>query len=204
VRRPGVPARSAPTYEESLLPLRPTSPTSRPGLVNFTELASGTEFAVFQSAVDSGGAIEGLVVPGGAGFSRKEIDDLTETVKQLGAKGLVSIAFSADPATASEEEVRSPVLRHLGLERARRFGAHAGANAGDLLLIVAGVGGIGMKEAGSVHRVRPALDALRRTLAAKLDLADPNTLQFFFVVDFPLVEWNEDERRCDSTTCSPR
>jgi aspartyl-tRNA synthetase len=56
-----------------------------------------------------------------------------------------------------------------------------------------------MKEAGSVHRVRPALDALRRTVAAKLELADPNTLQFFFVVDFPLVEWNEDEKRWDST-----
>jgi aspartyl-tRNA synthetase len=91
------------------------------------------------------------------------------------------------------------VLRHLGLETARKLAERAGAGNGDLLLIVAGVGGIGMKEPGSVHRVKPALDALRRTLAARLELADPNTLGFFFVVDVPLVEWNEDEKRWDAT-----
>ena len=61
----------------------------------------GTEFAVFRSAVESGGAVEGICVPGGASFSRREIDDLTETVKTMGARGLVSIAFEADPRVAT-------------------------------------------------------------------------------------------------------
>ncbi|HEY7268800.1 MAG TPA: aspartate--tRNA ligase, partial [Dehalococcoidia bacterium] len=188
------------TYEECLRRFGSDKPDLRYGLelANFTDLVGETEFAVFKSAAESGGSIEGICVPAGAEFSRKEIDDLTETVKQLGARGLVSIAYLADPATATEEQVRSPVLRHLGLERAKAFAQRAGAKDGDLLLIVAGVGGIGMKEPGSVHRVRPALDALRRALAARLNLADPNTLMFSFVVDFPLVEWNEDDRRWDS------
>jgi aspartyl-tRNA synthetase len=189
------------TYEECLRRFGSDKPDLRYGLelVDFTDLCAGTEFAVFKSAVDSGGSIEGICVPGGSEFSRREIDELTETVKQLGARGLVSIAFLAAPETATEEQVRSPVLRHLGLETARKLAARAGAGNGDLLLIVAGVGGIGMKEPGSVHRVKPALDALRRALAAKLDLADANTLRFFFVVDVPLVEWNEDENRWDAT-----
>ncbi|HXH23392.1 MAG TPA: aspartate--tRNA ligase [Dehalococcoidia bacterium] len=189
------------TYEECMRRFGSDKPDLRYGLelVDFTDLCAGTEFAVFKSAVESGGSIEGICVPGGAQFSRREIDELTETVRQLGAKGLVSVAFLANPASATEDQVRSPVLRHLGLETARRLAARAGAGMGDLLLIVAGVGGIGMKEPGSVHRVKPALDALRRALAAKLNLADPNTLRFFFVVDVPLVEWNEDEKRWDAT-----
>jgi len=189
------------TYEECMRRFGTDKPDLRYGLelVDFTDLAAGTEFGVFRSAVESGGSIEGIRVPGCASFSRKEIDELTEVVKQLGARGLVSIAFHADPEKATEDDVRSPVLRHIGLDLAKAFAERAGAGEGDLLLIVAGVGGIGMKETGSVHRVKPALDALRRALAAKLELADPNTLRFFFVVDFPLVEWNEDEQRWEST-----
>src|SRR6185437_7888651 len=145
-----------------------------------------------KSATDSrGGMVEGIVVPGGAAFSRKEIDALTETVKTYGAKGLVSIAYMAEPAAATEEQVRSPVLKFIGLELAQSLGKIAGAREGDLLLIVAGVGGMPAKEAGSAGRVKPALDALRRTLAAKLDLADPNTLQFCWILEFPLFEWSD-------------
>ena len=82
---------------------------------------------------------------------------------------------------------------------ARSIGMLAGAKAGDLVLIVAGQGGVPAKEPGSVGRVKPALDALRRTLAAKLELADPNTLAFLWVVDFPLFEWNDEEERWDPT-----
>jgi aspartyl-tRNA synthetase len=93
--------------------------------------------------------------------------------------------------------LRSPVLKFLGPELARAIGMQAGANTGDLVLIVAGSGGIPSREAGSVSRVRPALDTLRRTLAAKLDLADAQTLAFLFIVDFPLVEWNDEDERWD-------
>jgi aspartyl-tRNA synthetase len=189
------------TYAESLRRFGTDKPDLRFGmeLVDLTQAVRGTEFAVFKSAVDSGGSVEGICVSGGAGFSRKEVDALTDVVKQLGAKGLVSIAFLADPASAAEEQVRSPVLKHIGLDLARSIGKLAGAQANDLVLIVAGQGGLPAKEAGAAVRVKPALDALRRHVAAKQRLADPNTLQFAFIVDFPLVEWNEDEERWDAT-----
>ncbi|MBI2724535.1 MAG: aspartate--tRNA ligase [Chloroflexi bacterium] len=189
------------TYAESMRRFGTDKPDLRFGLelTDVTELVRETEFVVFKSAVESGGSVEGICVPGGAAFSRKEIDALTETVKQLGAKGLVSLAFTASPAEAGEDEVRSPALKHLGLDLVRRIGEAAGAAAGDLVLIVSGQGGVPTKEAGSAARVKPALDALRRTVAAKLGLADKNTLAFAFVVDFPLVEWNDEESRWNAS-----
>jgi aspartyl-tRNA synthetase len=187
------------TYEECMRRFGTDKPDLRYGmeLADFTELVRGTEFAVFRSAVESGGRVEGLCVPSGASFSRREIDELTEAVKAMGARGLVSIAYDAPPASATEEQLRSPVLKFLGPELARAIGLQAGANEGDLVLIVAGSGGIPSREAGSVSRVKPALDTLRRTLAAKLDLADAQTLSFLFIIDFPLVEWNDEEERWD-------
>jgi aspartyl-tRNA synthetase len=164
-------------------------------LTDFTELVRHTEFAVFRTAAESSGAIEGICVPGGAAFTRREIDELTETVKTMGARGLVSIAFEAEPRSATEEQVRSPVLKFLGLELTQAIGLHAGASAGDLVLIVAGQGGLPGKETGSAGRVKPALDTLRRTVAAKLNLADPGTLAFLWVLDFPMFEWDDEEER---------
>ncbi len=190
------------TYEEAMRRYGSDKPDIRYGLelVDFTNAVRGTGFMVFKSAVETGGAVEGICVPGGAAFGRKEIDALTETVKTYGAKGLVSLAFLADPATAGEEEMRSPVLKHVGVDMARSLGRVAGAKSGDLLLIVAGQGGLPVKEAGSAGRVKPSLDALRRTVAAKLDLADPNTLQFLWIVEFPLFEWSDEDERFYSVT----
>jgi aspartyl-tRNA synthetase len=187
------------TYAECMRRFGTDKPDIRYGLelTGFTELVRNTEFAVFRGAVESGGAVEGICVPGGASFSRREIDELTETVKTMGARGLVSIAFEAEPRSATEEQIRSPVLKFLGLELAQAIGMNAGASTGDLVLIVAGAGGMPAKETGSAGRVKPALDTLRRTVAAKLELADPNTLAFLWVVDFPLFEWNDDEERWD-------
>ena len=187
------------TYEEAMRRYGTDKPDTRYGmeLVDFTEHVKTTDFVVFKSAVESGGAVEGLCVPGGASFSRRDIDGLTEMVKSLGAKGLVSIAFTTDPVTAAEDEIRSPVLKFLGLEMTRSIGILAGANAGDLVLIVAGQGGLPAKEPGSKGRVKPVLDALRRHLAEKLELADPNTLAFLWVVDFPLFEWSDEDERWD-------
>ena len=102
-----------------------------------------------------------------------------------GRAGLVSMQFSAAPAEATEDEIRSPVLRHVGLEDARAIGTRCGAGAGDLVLLAAG-------EPGMVATV---LDGLRRELARRLELVDPTVLQFGFITDFPLVEsagagWN--------------
>ena len=189
------------TYAESLRRFGTDKPDLRFGmeLVDFTQAVRGTEFVVFKSAVESGGTVEGLCVTGGAEFSRKEIDALTDVVKQLGAKGLVSIAYLSEPANAGEEQVRSPALKHLGLDLVRAIGKLADAHANDLVLIVAGQGGVPAKEPGSAGRVKPALDALRRHVASKQGLADRNTLKFAFIVDFPLVEWNDEEERWDAT-----
>ncbi len=188
-------------YAESLRRFGTDKPDLRYGLelTDFTDMLRETEFTVFRGAAESGGSIEGICVPGGAEFSRKEIDALTETAKSLGAKGLVSIAYLGELATLTDEQVRSPVLKFLGVDLVRAMGERAGAGANDLLLIVAGHGGMPAKEAGSSGRVRPALDVVRRTVAAKLDLADKDALVFSFIVDFPLVEWNDDESRWDAT-----
>jgi len=185
------------TYAESMRRFGTDKPDLRFGLelIDFTNAVRGTEFVVFKSAVDSGGSVEGICVPGGAEFSRKEIDALTETAKQLGAKGLVTIGFTAAPDAATDETVRAPALKFLGIDMVRLLGRLAGAGAGDLLLMVAGQGGMRSLDPGAQSRVKPALDALRRSVAVKLDLIDKNTLGFAFVVDFPMFEWDEDSER---------
>ena len=189
-------------YEEAMHRFGSDKPDLRYGLelIDLTNAVRGTQFMVFKSATDSNGAVEGILVPGGASFTRKEIDELTETVKTYGAKGLVSLAFLADPATATEEQFRSPVLKFIGADLARSLGNIAGAKEGDLLLIVAGIGGAPAKEPGSAGRVKPSLDALRRALAAKLDLADRNTLHYCWILEFPLFEWNDEDERYYSVT----
>ncbi len=188
-------------YAESMRRFGSDKPDLRFGLelVDFTDLVGGTEFAVFRGAAESGGLIEGICVPGGAEFSRKEIDALTETAKSLGAKGLVSIGYTGALETLTDEQVRSPVLKFIGLDLAKALGLRAGAASGDMLLIVAGSGGMKALEPGSAARVKPALDALRRTLGAKLGLIDRDTLKFAFIVDFPLVEWNDESQRWDAS-----
>jgi aspartyl-tRNA synthetase len=189
-------------YEEAMRRFGTDKPDLRYGLelVDLTNVVRGTEFAVFRSATDSQGSVECIVVPGGASFSRKEIDALTETVKTYGAKGLVSLAFLADPDGAAEDQLRSPVLKFLGLELARSIGKIAGAKSGDLALIVAGIGGMPAKEPGSAGRVKPALDALRRTVAGKLALADADTLRFVWILEFPMFEWSDEDERYYSVT----
>jgi aspartyl-tRNA synthetase len=185
------------SYEEAMRRFGTDKPDLRYGmeLVDFTEHVRTTEFQVFRVAVESGGAVEGICVPGGAQFSRRDIDGLTEYAKSLGARGLVSIAYATDAASAAEADVRSPVLRFIGLDMARSIGILAGANAGDLVLIVAGEGGLPSKQSGSSGRVKPVLDAIRREVAERLQLADPNKLAFLFVVDFPMFDWDDEEER---------
>jgi aspartyl-tRNA synthetase len=185
------------TYAESMRRFGTDKPDTRYGmeLVDFTEHVRTTEFNVFKGAAESDGAVEGICVPGGAELSRREIDALTEMVKGLGARGLVSIGYGADPVSAAEDDIRSPVLRFLGLDMTRSIGMLAGAKSGDMVLIVAGQGGLPAKEPGSKGRVKPVLDALRRHLAEKLALADPDRVDFLFVVDFPMFDWSDDEER---------
>ncbi|MYF81650.1 MAG: aspartate--tRNA ligase [Chloroflexi bacterium] len=157
-------------------------------LSDCSDIAETSSFGVFSSAVTNGGRVRGIVMPGGASLSRREVDAFTNLAKTMGAPGLVSLQFSADPSAATEEEIRSPVLRHVGIEDARRIGERCGAVSGDLVLLAAG-------ESGMVSTV---LDGIRRELARRLDLVDDSVLQFGFVTDFPLVDWDEEGQRWDA------
>ncbi len=157
-------------------------------LSDCSDIAATSGFGVFSSTVAAGGRVRGIVMPGGASLSRREVDGFTNLAKTMGAPGLVSLQFSADPASATEDDVRSPVLRHIGIDDARKIGERCGASAGGLVLLAAGDSGM----------VSTVLDGIRRELARRLDLVDDSILQFGFVTDFPLVEWDQDEQRWDA------
>ena len=176
------------SYEESMARFGTDKPDLRYGveLATITDLVAHSEFSVFHSAVEAGGEVRGLAVPGGAALSRKQIDELTALVQGLGAKGLVSFALggSGPLATLTAEDVRSPVARFFSPDEVKAIAGRVGAVRGDLILFVAGPSKV----------VHASLDALRREVASRLDLADPNTFVFCFVVDFPLLAWNEEEQ----------
>ena len=177
------------TYQEAVERYGSDRPDLRYGLElhDFSDLLAETEFGVFRSALAAGGRVRGLAVPGGAAFSRRQIDELTEFVKQYGARGLVSIGLLGEgsPETITAEDIRSPVGRYLTMEQVRAMAARAGARRGDLLLLVA----------DRPKVVNNTLDGLRRELAARLGLADEGVLHFAFVVDFPLLEWSDEDGR---------
>ncbi len=178
------------TWHEAMERFGSDKPDLRYGLelADCSDIAETSEFGVFSSTIANGGRVRGIVMPGGASLSRREVDAFTNLAKTMGAPGLVSLQFNSDPAEASDDDVRSPVLRHLGIDDARRIGERCGASAGDLVLLAAG-------DAGMVSTV---LDGIRRELARRLDMIDDSVLQFGFVTDFPLVEWDDDGQRWDA------
>ncbi len=181
------------TYAESVRRFGTDKPDLRYGLElsDFSDVLRESEFAIFRQTIAGGGVVRGLCVPGGATFSRKQTDDLTAFVQQYGAKGLVSIALLGEGSIDSltQEEIRSPVAKYFTPQQAQEMARLAGARRGDMLLLVADKEGVANK----------ALDALRRELASRLELADPNVLAFAFVTQYPLFEWSETEGRWVST-----
>jgi aspartyl-tRNA synthetase len=177
------------TFEESVRRYGSDKPDVRYGLElsDFSEALRDTEFSVFRQVIASGGMVRGLCVPDGAAFSRKQTDDLTTFVQQFGAKGLVSMAFLGDGSmdALAEDDIRSPVAKYFTVEQAKEMARIAGAKRGDMLLMVADKPSVANR----------ALDGLRRELAARLELYDPNVLAFAFVKEYPLLEWSETEER---------
>jgi aspartyl-tRNA synthetase len=137
-----------------------------------------SSFTPFRDALAANGAVRAIAVPGAARFSRREIDEVSEQARQLGASGLIW-------ARAPEGAVQSSALKALGEETLRAAMQLAHAGTGDLLLLAAG-------EPTATSKV---LGQLRLNLARKLDLLDPRVFKFVWVVDFPLLEWNEEEGR---------
>jgi aspartyl-tRNA synthetase len=146
---------------------------------DWTERAAGTGFAVFARAVEGGGVVRGLVVPGaGAGLSRKDGDDLAAEAQEVGAKGLVWAAVGEGG------ELRSPVARFLG-----GLAEDLGAAPGDLVALVADAEPV-------VQRV---LGVLRLRYAERYGLVPEGAWAPVWITDFPLVDWNADEERWDPT-----
>ena len=137
-----------------------------------------SEFSVFRDAVATGGEVRGFAVRGAAKYSRRELDELVEQAKQFGASGLVW-------ARAADAGVQSSALKAAGEEAIRRALEAAGAAPGDLVLMAAGPHGATSKMLGQ----------LRLHVARKENLLDPDTFAFLWVVDFPMFEWIEEDRR---------
>lgn len=169
------------SYQEAMARYGSDKPDLRFGLplVDASTAFAGTNIQVFRQVLGKGGCIRGLKAPGCAGFSRREIDELTAVVTQLGAKGLAWIALEP------QGKVRSPLARALAEEELAQLQSLFRAEEGDLLLLVA----------ADEHVAAVAMGQLRLYLGRKLNLIDEDSLVFVWVTDFPLLEWDNEEER---------
>ncbi|MDO8577588.1 MAG: aspartate--tRNA ligase [Dehalococcoidales bacterium] len=148
---------------------------------DLSDIASQTEFSVFRSVISAGGKVKGIVAPGCGGYSRSQLEELNQFVRGLGAGGVVTVALGTTPGELDKltmENVKSVAAKYLTLEQVLTIARRLDADVGDLLLIVA----------GKPKLVNTVLSELRREIGRRLKLADPNTLNFSFIVDFPLLE----------------
>ena len=156
-------------------------------LVELTDLMKTVDFKVFRGAADMhGGRVAAMKVPGGAEFSRKEIDDYTDFVKIYGAKGLAYIKVN-DVAQLNETGLQSPIVKFLPEAALAEIIARTGAANGDLIFFGADKAGI----------VNDALGALRSKVGHEKGHA-VNEWRPLWVVDFPMFEYNEGEQRWDA------
>ncbi|HSE31317.1 MAG TPA: aspartate--tRNA ligase [Pyrinomonadaceae bacterium] len=146
-------------------------------LKDLSPVLEGTTFAPFASVLSAGGSIKGIVVPNGAGLSRKVLDELQEFVKRYGATALAWIKVG--------DETTSSLLKALGEETVNKVATQAGASKGDLGLIVSGKPKI----------VAAALGALRNEVARREKLIPENVYAPLWVTEFPMFEYHEEDGR---------
>jgi aspartyl-tRNA synthetase len=170
-------------YQDALECYGKDNPDIRFGLElkDVTDLAAGSGFGVFENTVAAGGHVRGINAKGLGNYTRKQIDELTAFVQDLGAKGLAYIALT------SEGETRSSFAKFLSEERIQAVMSRLEAEKGDLLLFVADKPAV----------VFESLGRLRVLLADRLGLRDKDLLAFCWVIDFPFVMYNEEEKRWD-------
>ena len=185
------------TYDEAMLLYGTDKPDLRFRLPLFDASPYVTEsgFGVFKNAIEAGGLVRGVRYPGGSSLSRKEIGVLEEFAKEFGAKGLAS--FSVVAAADAEEgafvspnglAVRGGISKFLSPAELTAILQAAEAEAGDLLCFVADEYSVG----------GGALSRLRLEIGDRCQLRDPAVLNFCWIVDFPLVEWDAEAGRWDS------
>ncbi len=168
------------SYDEAMGRFGSDKPDTRFGLelIDLQEFAQNTSFKVFQQALENGGQVKGLNLKGKAdNFSRKDMDGLTDYIKQYGAKGLAWVKVT-------EEGLNGPVAKFFA-EDSETLVAAMSAEPGDLLMFVAD-----KKEV-----VAQSLGELRLKFGREFKMIDESKLDFLWVVDWPLLEYDEDEKR---------
>ena len=167
------------TYAEAMQKYGNDKPDIRFGMefAELNELAKGKGFPVF----DQQELIVGIAVPGAASYTRKQIDALIDWVKrpQIGANGLIWVKCNEDGS------FKSSVDKFYSQEDLQVWASSTQAKAGDLILVMG----------GDAHKTRTQLSALRMELAEQLGLRDPEVFAPLWVVDFPLLEWDEKSKR---------
>ncbi|MBI3169686.1 MAG: aspartate--tRNA ligase [Chloroflexi bacterium] len=171
------------SYREVLERFGSDKPDLRFGmeLVDVSDVFAKSEFKVFQSALAAGGVIKCIVAPKSAEMSRKEIDALTEVAKSFGAKGMPTLAFTAEGVKGSAAKFVTP-------EEAEALKSKTGAGVGDLIVFASDVRAVANK----------VLGGLRLWFRDKLDLADKDMMAFAWVVDFPFFAFNEETQAWES------
>lgn len=168
------------TYQEAIDRYGTDKPDLRFGLdlKDVTQAVANSNFKVFSQVIDQGGQVKGINAKGCADYTRKQIDDLTQFVGRYGAKGLAWI-------TLKDGELKSPIVKFFTDQELEQLKQILEAEEGDLLLFVA----------DKPQVVADALGALRLKLGEELGLINENEYKFCWVVDFPLVEYDPDEKR---------
>ncbi|MFN8341042.1 MAG: aspartate--tRNA ligase [Cyclobacteriaceae bacterium] len=174
-----IPSLPRMTYDDAMKYYGSDKPDTRFDMkfVELNDVAKGRSFSVFDEAE----LVVGICASGCAGYTRKQLDELTEFVKrpQIGAKGLVYVRFEAGGA------IKSSVDKFFQESDLKKIGEKFGAQPGDLVLILA----------GARDKTRKALNELRLLMGTQLGLRDKNKFSALWVLDFPLLEWNEETNR---------
>ena len=167
------------TFEEAMRRYGNDKPDVRFGMefVELNDETKGKDFKIFDDAE----LVVGINVEGCAGYTRKQIDELVDWVKrpQIGASGMVWVKYQDDGVLTSS------VNKFYNEDDLRKIAERFGAKKGDLMLILS----------GNANKVRPQLSALRMELGNRLGLRNPKEFAPLWVVDFPLLEWDEDSER---------
>ncbi|GBD96970.1 aspartate--tRNA ligase [bacterium BMS3Abin06] len=170
------------TYNDAVERFGSDKPDLRFGLElkNVSDIVKDSSFKVFLDTIENGGIIKGLNAKGLAGYSRKELDDLTKDVQGFGAKGLAWMKVKAT--------IESPIAKFFPEETLKALVERFEAEEGDLLLFVADKEDI----------ANDCLAKLRNEMGKRLDLIKAGIYRFAWITDFPLLEWNEDEKRYEA------
>ena len=168
------------TYMQAMEQYGSDKPDTRFALkiTTISELVKDSGFKVFSGAVERGGAVAGFVVPGGASFSRSQMDNLVDYAKSLGAGGLAYFKWT-------DKGIESSIEKFLGKELVERIAGMMGAGPGDLMVFVS----------DTWKKTYPILGSLRIEMARRLNLINENAWGLLWVTEFPLFEWSDEEKR---------